>query len=223
MKTLKFVLVLTTAVLAVASQAQGFGMMMAPGGSPPKSMLLFRMSREGASIRADVSKELKLTDDQKSKLDKVQADQRQKMMDAFQGGFDPSDREKLSKMIGDMMKESDKAAMAVLNEEQAKRLNELWIQRSGNSAIANPEVQKELGLNETQIKKIKDLQDKQQQANQAMMQKIQNQEIDFQEMRDQSAKNQKILLEEFGKVLTTDQAAKLKKMGGAEFKFEDNA
>jgi Spy/CpxP family protein refolding chaperone len=223
LKKLRTLLALTGALVVVAaSQAQGFRMMGTPGGAGGmKSMVMFRMDMQGASVRSDVAKELKITDEQKDKLMKVQDDQRQKMMSMFQGGgFDPSDREKMQKVISEAMAEADKSALAVLDEAQKKRLNELWIQRMGNGAIAVPEVQKQLGLTEAQVTKIKDLQTKQQSANQALFEKVRNQEIDPQEMRDVMTKNTKILNDEYAKVLTTEQTAKLKTLGGAEFKFD---
>lgn len=186
-------------------------------------MLLFRMNMEGAEIREDIAKELKLTDDQKKKLLGVQDEQRQKMMDMFQGGgFDPSDREKMQKVIGDMMKESEKKVNDVLDDPQEKRLKELSIQRQGNNAITDPAVQKELGLSDAQKTKISDLQKKQQEAMQSTMEKMRNGEIDREQIQDIMTKNRKIMNDELGKILTTDQANKLKTMGGAAFKFEDN-
>lgn len=221
MKAFKLFIALATLMIAAASHSQGM-MMMGGAGGGGESFLLFRMSREGASIRSDVGKELKLTSDQEKKLMAVQDGQRQKMMDMFQGGgFDPSDREKMQKVIGDMLKESDKEVKAILDETQKARLHELWIQQQGNNAIANETVQKELAMTDEQKAKVKSLMDKSQEANRAMMERVRNQEIDFQQVRETSEKNGKVLKEELGKILTTDQAAKLKKMGGAEFKFEN--
>lgn len=221
MKSLKALLVAAVAFCAVASQAQGFRM-MGMGGGGGGSMLLFRMSQDGASIREDVAKELKLTDDQQKKLLAVQDEQRQKMMDMFQGGgFDPSDREKMQKVIGDMMKESEKKINEVLDDSQEKRLKQLSIQRQGNAAIMQEDVQTELKMTDAQKSKIKELQTKQQEAMQATMEKMRNGEIERDQIRDIMQKNQKIMNDELGKVLTTEQAAKLKEMGGAAFKFED--
>lgn len=220
MKSLKALFVAAVAVCAVASQAQGFRMMGAGGGGG--AMMLFRMNQDGAEIREDIAKELKLTDEQKKKLLAVQDEQRQKMMDMFQGGgFDPSDREKMQKVIGDMMKESEKKVNDVLDDPQEKRLKELSIQRQGNSAIMNEDVQKELALTDAQKAKVKELQTKQQEAMQATMEKMRNGEIERDQIRDIMSKNQKIMNDELGKILTTDQAAKLKTMGGAPFKFEE--
>jgi Spy/CpxP family protein refolding chaperone len=195
------------------------------GAVPYESMLMMRMGQGGASIRGDIAKELGLTSEQETKLKDLQAEQMEKMMSSFrpQGGNPPdqAEREKMMKQIGDMLKEADKKALAVLDEKQKKRLHELWIQRQGNGAILNETVQKELALTDDQKTKIKNLQTRSQDANRTLGEKMRNQEIDFQEFRDASEKNRKIMNDELGKVLTKDQADKLKAMGGAEFKFED--
>ena len=224
MKPLKVALAAALLMTAVLSQAQM--MMFGGGGGGSPTMLMFKFSREGTSIRDDVSKEIKLTDDQKSKITKIQDDQRQKMMDMFQGGgIDFQDKEamaKVRKTIGDQMKESEKQINGVLNDDQKKRLRELWIQRTGISVITDEGVQKDLGLSDDQKAKIKSLQEKSQAAQESLGEKMRNQEIDFQGMRDAMDKNNKVMKEELTKVLTTDQAAKLKTLGGAEFKFDSD-
>jgi len=223
MKPLKVALAAALLMTAVLSQAQM--MMFGGGGGGSPTMLMFKFSREGTSIRDDVSKEIKLTDDQKTKITKIQDDQRQKMMDMFQGGgIDFQDKEamaKVRKTIGDQMKASEKEINTVLNDDQKKRLRELWIQRTGISVITDETVQKDLGLSDDQKAKIKSLQDKSQAAQESLGEKMRNQEIDFQGMRDAMDKNNKVMKDELAKVLTTDQAAKLKTLGGAEFKFDD--
>lgn len=116
----------------------------------------------------------------------------------------------------------DKEILAILDDTQKQRLKELWVQRAGNGILGNEDIQKELGLSDEQKTKIKDLQAKQREANQQIMERSRNQEIEREEARSLQDKNNKILNEELGKVLTADQAAKLKSMGGAPFKFEEN-
>lgn len=222
MKALKALLVLAVLVTASVSRAQ---FMMGGGGALPyESMMLMGFGPSGPNIRSDIAKELALTSDQEKKLRDLQAEQMEKMMSMRgQGGgqADEAEREKMRKTMTEMMTTADKNALAVLDEKQRKRLHELWIQQQGNRAITHEPIQKELGLSDTQKAKIKSLVDKSNQANQALFQKMRNQEIDFQEVRETSEKNGKVLNEELGKLLTTDQAKKLKEMGGAEFKFEN--
>jgi len=198
-------------VIAAMSMAQGRGMMQMRGGG--MALLL---------ARDDVGKEIKLTTDQKAKLD----EQRQAMMDnmraQFANGGGGGDREAMRKQMTDMMAKAEKEALAVLDDGQKKRLKELWIQRSGNNVIANEDVQKDLGLTDDQKAKVKSLMDAQATANGEIFQKVQNGEIDRNEVRPLMEKNNKTLGEELGKVLTSDQAAKLKAMRGVEFKFDED-
>jgi len=198
-------------VIAAMSMAQGRGMMQMRGGG--MAMLL---------AREDVGKEIKLTTDQKAKLD----EQRQAMMDnmraQFANGGGGGDRDAMRKQMMDMMSKAEKEALAVLDDGQKKRLKELWIQRSGNNVISNEDVQKDLGMTDDQKAKVKALIDAQNTANGEIFQKVQNGEIDRNEIRPLMEKNNKTLGEELGKVLTADQAAKLKAMRGAEFKFDED-
>lgn len=212
MKTLKTLAVCAVLAISALSMAQGRGggMRMMGGGGGSQSMLLGR---------EDVQKELKLTDTQKSKLEEM----RNAMMEEMRGSFQPGgDREAMMKQVQEMMKKADKEALAVLDDSQKKRLKELWIQRSGNRIVANEDMQKELGLSDEQKSKIKGLQDAQNAANQEIFQKMQNGEIDRTEIRPLMEKNNKALDEELGKVLTADQSAKLKAMGGTPFKFDED-
>lgn len=217
---MKKVVVFTLVALSVLAQAQtggGGGRGGARGGGN---------SMTGLLNRADVAGELKLSDDQKAKLAEL-APQRgaggQRNAGGAAGGgaagggqgtFDPA-------AAAQRAAEREKQILAILNEGQAKRLKELYIQRVGNRAVSREDIQKELGLSTDQVAKIKELQDKQRTANQELQQKIRNQEVDQQEGRDIMTKNGKTLDEELGKILTSDQASKLKAMRGTEFTFEE--
>jgi Spy/CpxP family protein refolding chaperone len=211
--------------LAVASMtfagAQGFMMMGGGGGMSPGMVMMAFAPGEGPSVRADVSKELKLTDDQKSKIMDFSQKQMQEMMSRFQSGERPS-QDEMQAIMKKRAEDEDKALKGILDAGQQKRLRELWIQRMGNGAIMNADLQKELSVTDEQKAKIKDLQTKQQQAGQSLREKAQNGEIDFSQIREIMQKNQKVMNEELGKLLTKDQADKLKTMGGGAFKFEDN-
>lgn len=209
-----FKILVVCAILAVSAvsmaQGRGGGMRMFGGGGGGQSMLL---------QREDVQGELKLTAEQKSKLEEM----RTAMMEEMRGSFQPGgDREAMMKQVQEMMKKADKEALAVLDDGQKKRLKELWVQRSGNRVVTNEDMQKELGLSDGQKQKIKSLQDAQSAANQEIFQKMQNGEIDRSEIRPLMEKNNKALDEELGKVLTADQASKLKAMGGTPFKFDED-
>lgn len=215
---MRLIAVAAIAVMAVSSFAQGgggrggfgqfarggFGGMQDPSG-------VFLINRE------DVQGEIKLTADQKSKLDALRQAQRDKMREAMQGGG--GDQQAMVAAFQKMQAENSKETLAILTADQKKRLKELAIQRMGNSAITNPELQKELGVTDEQKAKIKDLQDKQGAANQALGEKMQNREIDMQQFQESMRKNSEVMNTELGKIMTADQKSKLTAMGGTPFKF----
>ena len=214
MKTLAVATLVVVSALSMA-QGRGGGMRMMGGGGGMSQLL----------ARPDVQAEIKLTDEQKGKLD----DQRQAMRDAmrqrFQNGGGASsgtDREAMMKEFQEAAKKAEKEALAVLDDKQKARLKELWIQREGNNVVTNEDIQKEIGFSEEQKGKVKSLQDASRQAMSEIFQKMQNGELDRSEMQPLMEKNQKAMSDELGKVMTADQAAKLKAMRGAEFKFDED-
>lgn len=214
---MKFIAVTAVTVMAVASFAQGgggggrgqgrggFGGMQDPSGA-------FLVNRE------DVQGEIKLTDDQKSKLQAARQAQMEKGREAFQN-FQSMSQEERATAMQKMQAENNKATLGVLTDDQKKRLKELAIQRMGNAAITHAEVQKELGMTADQTAKIKELQDKQTAANTVLREKMMNQEIEREQFMESSRKNTEVMNTELGKIITADQKAKLTTMGGKAFKF----
>jgi len=188
----------------------GFGMRGMQGrGSTPLSLV----------NREDVQKDINLSADQKTKLTSLRDKQQEEMraaMENMRGGG--GDREEMMKQMRAFQEKNDKAIAAILTEEQNKRIREIWIQLNGNRAITDEKVQTELGFSAEQKTKVKDLQTKQQEAMQGLMERMRNQEIDRDQMREIQTKNSETMNAELGKVLTADQAAKLKTMGGKPFK-----
>lgn len=178
-------------------------------------------------MRADVQKELAITDDQKKKLEEYRDKSRQNgggFGGGNGGGNNGGERptmEEMQKRMAEMRAQQHKDLASIINEGQMKRLGELVIQREGNNALAQPEVQKALGFTPEQATKVKDLQQKQRDAGQALREKMQNNEMTREEFMEANQKNQKTMGEELAKILTSDQAAKFKAMQGKEFKFEE--
>jgi len=187
------------------------------------------------AFRADVQADLAVTAEQKTKLTELQTKQResmrgaggtggaggaggvrggnrggQQMTDAEREAFRKAQQERRAQMIKDLS--------GILNEGQMKRLGEIRVQLMGNRAVMQAEIQKELGLATAQVTRIEDLQQKQQTANRALQEKVRNNEMTREDMQKSLENNNKILDEELGKVLTPDQSAKLKAMGGKPFK-----
>lgn len=181
----------------------------------------------GLLQRSDVQTELKLSDDQKSKLEAMRPARGQGGNrgggnggggnGGGGGGQRPAqDPEAMAKAVA----EREKTTLEVLSPEQTKRLLELYIQRVGSRAMIRADVQEALKINSTQKEKIAELQKNQRDANQAVMEKVRNGEIERTAVADIQKKNDSILQDELNKILTADQREKLKSMGGAPFKFD---
>jgi Spy/CpxP family protein refolding chaperone len=220
---MKIGLKLLTLIAAVAMIGSAYGqgrMMMGGAGGGSASMLLFTQDMMNPSIRGDVAAELKLTDKQKDDLMTMNQNARSKMMEMFQSGQRP-EREQMMEMFRKMQEDAEKRTKEILDAGQFKRLNELHIQRQGNNALLNEKTQKDLKLTEKQIARIKELQTKQREAMTAVSERMRNQEIQREEAMEIFQKNGKVMSDELGKVLTAEQTAALKAMGGAPFKFDD--
>jgi len=164
----------------------------------------------------EVQAELKLTDDQKTKVTDLLAklrEQRQSQGQDFQS-LSPEERQK---MMADRRAAEDKQVADVLNADQMKRYHQLVLQQQGMTAVLDKPVADQLKLTDDQKTKIQAVLDEQRAAMQelrqnnsggdrtAMMQK-------FMDMRKQT--DQKI-----ASLLTDDQKSQWKDMIGAAFTF----
>ena len=208
------------AALSTASYAQGMGgagMMRMMRGGPMASMMMVG--------REDVQAEIKITDEQKGKLDAIRVGAGQRFQSVFMSMPRNEDREAMMKAMQEKMQglieTMSKEVLGLLTEDQKKRVKELAIQSAGSMAIIQPDVSKELGITEAQKAKIDNLQRLQDEANQGLFEKLQNQEIDREELGKSMEKNTKIMDESIMKILTETQRAKLKALGGAPFAFKD--
>ena len=205
----RIIVVAALAAFATLSFGQGrggFGMFGGGGGLMPSSFLV---------SRTDVQTDLKLTDDQKTKLLDLQQSSRSKMREIFTNAN--GDRDKMQADFKTFNDEMVKQVNAILTPDQQTRAHQIAIQLAGNGAALDPGVQKDLSLTDDQKTKITALQKTMNDANQSIGEKIRNQEIDRTEAQASMQKNRDTLNTEIGKVLTDDQKASLKKMGGATF------
>ena len=106
-----------------------------------------------------VQKEIKLTDEQKTKVDALRTQSREKMQEIFQG-----DEGERPKKMQELNEENRKAVAAILSPEQGKRLREITYQQRGATAFADPEVVKALNLTEEQQGKVKTINEETQAA-----------------------------------------------------------
>ncbi len=229
MKNLKIIIAAALVAITAIGSTQGMRMMGMGGGSPTQLLYAGGMGGFGrgggggggapeVTLRADVSKELKIADDQKAKIIAARSGMMEKMGEVFQNAG--GDREAMQKGMADLIAASEKEVNAALTDAQKTRLKELWIQRQGNSAIQNEGVQKDLGFTDAQKAKVKELNEKSMEASQALFQKMRDQELDREQMQAAMAKNTEVMKVELGKILTAEQTAKLKAMGGVAFTFD---
>lgn len=99
------------------------------------------------ALRPEVKAELKITDDQDRKI-------KDTFGDALQVD---GDRMMITIMDATDLDQLAKDALKVLNADQIKRLDEVWIQQSNGNAIADEAVSKELKLTDEQKKRIEKL------------------------------------------------------------------
>jgi hypothetical protein len=173
-------------------------------------------------LRADVQKELSITEEQKKSLET--ALQGQGGRGGFGGGPGGGGGERPTpEEMQKRQAETEAAVKKVLNETQYKRYEELRLQREGAGALNRPDIQTKLGFTEEQKQKVRSIQQAQQDNMRARMEEMRNgggggdretMMAEFQKMREA---NDKQLLA----VLTPTQTQKFNELKGKPFKFEE--
>lgn len=194
-----------TACLALA--LVGFALAQRPGGG--------RNLGPGALLQDPaVQKELKLTEDQGTKLKDALAKVRDNNKDDFAKFKDASDEEK-QQMMRKFGAANDKAIAGVLDEKQMKRFKQLRLQRQGAFAFANPDVQGKLKLSDDQKGKIREIGSDSFKKGREIFQGGNNEET-----QKKLAELNKETMDKIAGVLNDDQKKTWKEMTGEPFKFE---
>lgn len=110
-----------------------------------------------------VQEELKITDEQKTKIAEITKEYGAKQRELFSGFQDLSNEEKRAKFkelqndpkFKEISEGQTKAIMAVLKPEQEKRFKQLQLQQEGVRAFQNETVVKELQITDEQKEKLK--------------------------------------------------------------------
>ncbi len=198
------VVVALVAQVAMAQNQGGRRGRGGPGGGGPGGGM-FGPPTAGRLLGAkEVQDALKLTDDQKTKIEKINEDSRGEMRKAFQDGG--GDRDKMMEIA----KDTSNKINEVLDAGQQKRLIGIMIQVNGPAAIADPAVAKELNITEDQKTKL-------QEVRQGVRSELEKLRDDSGSREDRAKKvqeiqddvNKKILAE-----LTSDQQAQLESLKG---------
>lgn len=138
-----------------------------------------------------VQTELALSDEQKSSIEAAIEKSMENNRDFFGSLRDLSDEERRAKMDEFRAKaeEANKELMALLNEDQQKRLNQISLQLRGVDALLDDEYAGKLGLSDDQKQQIRDLLETQREMQREM----------FAGLRDLSDEERRAKFEEMGK------------------------
>lgn len=183
-----------------AQEKPPFGLGRGPGGGGR----LFLLTQE--SVQAD----LKLTEEQKTKVRALQESQRQLFQDLRNLG-----REEAAKRLREQAEKTEKELATLLKPEQAKRLQQIQLQlrmRQGNyrAILTDPDIAAKIGLTDQQKEKVRQLD-----AEAAKLRES------FQGgNREEAFKRFKELNSKYESILTDQQKAKLKELVGEPFTGE---
>ncbi len=168
-------------------------------GGPPSSASLLRFK--------EVQDALKLTDEQKSKIEKINDDMQQEIRKARRdsGGF-----EKIQQLVAD---ESAKVN-GVLDAGQQKRLMGILVQVNGAAAALDPAVAKELNVTDDQKKQLEELHEKNRETMREAMRDALDQAGDRAAIREKMQKLRDEAHQKMMAVLTSDQQTQLDSLKG---------
>ena len=130
----------------------------------------------------------------------------------------PEQQAERTKQRAEQLKAFEEKAKAILSETQNIRLHQIAIQLAGPRAVLRADVQAALGLSADKVAKAKQLVADASKANGEVRQKINSQEIERADGQAIIDKNNTALNNELIGLLDAAQSAKVKELGGAEFK-----
>lgn len=222
------VVVCAAVCLAVATSAMAQGQGQGRGGRGGRGGFgggfgggAFGLSLSRIVSIEKVQKELKISDEQKTKLDAIRAEARQGGGGGAGGfgNFQNMSEEERTKFFEEMRKqgeERNKKVEAVLDADQNKRAKEILLQARGNSALADPEVAKQLALTEDQVASVKTIGEE----SGKQMRELFQPGGDRDEQRKKMEELRKNTDEEYLNVLTDEQKAKFAALKGAKFELD---
>ena len=203
-------MVVTVAIVAMmvqVSMAQGRRGRGGPGDGGPGGFGFGPPSSARLLGLKEVQDGLKLTDDQKSKIEKINDEMQEGMRKAMQGGGGWQKMQQLMAATSAKVNE-------VLDAGQQKRLMGIMIQVNGAAAVLDPGVAKELNITDDQKKQLDQIHQKNMEAMRDERQGARNQsggrgavQEKMQKLRDEA--HQKLMA-----VLTSDQQTRLESLKG---------
>jgi hypothetical protein len=170
----------------------------------------------------EVQAELKLTDEQKTKVTEMLGQLRGGRRG--QGGqFGNLSREERQKQLAERRANEEKQVQTILNTDQLQRYHQLQLQRQGLSSLRDPKVEDELKLTEDQRSKVDGIFKEQADETQKALESAGGGRRARGAARTQLEEIRKKTDEKLQAVLTDDQKKQWKEMLGAPFKFPELA
>ena len=170
-----------------------------------------------------VQGELKLTDDEKSDVQKEGEKIRDKYKDDLDTARANMDREKMGELMKAQTEDMDKAVAGILKPDQTKRLKQIEVQAAGLGAFSMDDVQSALKLTDAQKTEIKEAADGLQKDMREAMQGAFQGGFDRDKMTEAMKKVQTMQSDAVDKVLkdlTDDQKKTWKDLTGEKFELE---
>jgi Spy/CpxP family protein refolding chaperone len=171
--------------------------------------------------------ELKATDEQKTKIGEILASYRESARELRGGrGRDQSqeEREAAQAKREELTKKTDEKLVAVLKDEQKKRLDEIVVQRQGIDALVTENVVAALKLEEEKVAKIRTAIEKRDQERQALFPRGRRggggDRPDFEELRTKTEKINTDADKAVMALLSEEQVAAFTKLKGETFELD---
>jgi Spy/CpxP family protein refolding chaperone len=178
----------------------------------------------GGSLAANksVQQELKLSDDQVTKIGEALRQVREKHRDDFEKAREGSEEDRAA-LRKTMSEETNKELASILSADQMKRLKQIELQQRGAAGLLGEDVEKTLKLTDDQKDKIKTISEDAQKEQRSLFESARGGGGGgFAEMGKKIAALRKETLDKAMSVLTPEQVTAYKEMTGAPFdvKFE---
>jgi hypothetical protein len=196
-------MVLLLTVVSVASAQRGRGGMVSP---------IVLASAEG------VQAELSLNDDQKQAIDELRESWRSQLREMYQARDDRS-FEELTEKRQELSNETDGKLKELLEEEQAKRLGQIFIQVNGAQSVSHPLVAQVLSLSDEQKEQVRAVNRESMEARRKVWQDARD-GGSREQMREQMAKLREDANKNLLAKLTDEQKEKLESLKGEAFEFD---
>jgi Spy/CpxP family protein refolding chaperone len=196
--------VLLIAASTASAQRRGFGRMF--GATPAVTLAQLE----------EVQTELKLTDEQKGKVTKLNADLGEERRAAREDSA--GDFEKMRKEVALLNAEFDKEWHAALDEAQQKRSQEIYLQVNGPVALTDEPIAKALAITDEQKGKLETALDESRAKSREAFQNFQS--LSDEERAKKSEEVSKARDESLLAVLTDEQKKQFEEMHGAKLEVD---